>query len=86
MQINIKKINLPTPTTPHKDYCQRCPSNRAVYPESDPEALEIATYPDGVKQQYVFPCAWRPNKLCRGICEVLGYDEKKHAHILLKTE
>lgn len=75
---------IPQPVEPkivtqvHKNYCPNCPSNRAVFPDSDPEAKEIEGYPDGERQMFVFPCAWRPNKLCKGICESLDYEEEKH--------
>ena len=69
-------------TKVHTTYCEKCPSNKAVYPESDPESKEISNYPDGVKQQYVFPCAWRNKKLCKGICEEYNYTEEEHKHLL----
>ncbi|MDB4330461.1 receptor activity-modifying protein [bacterium] len=75
-----------TITEIHKGYCPRCPSNKEVFPESDPEAEEIASYPDGIKQLYVFPCAWRSNKLCKGVCEELCYTEKEHADLLIKRD
>jgi len=66
-------------TAIHSSYCKYCPSNR--FPDDD-ESKMIASMPDGIKQKYVFVCAWRTNKLCRGVCESLDYDEKKHSHLL----
>ena len=69
-------------TAVHKGYCPRCPSNRAVFPKPDPESEDYASLPEGIKQQYVFPCAWRPSKLCKGVCEQLDYYEEIHKHLI----
>lgn len=77
----LKISELPVPITAvHESYCSSCPSK---WHKPDPESEEIAGYPDGVRQQYVFPCAWRPNKLCKGVCEELGYDENSHKNLLI---
>lgn len=67
------------PTTIHKTYCKRCPSK---WHPQDPESADIASLPDGIREMYVFPCAWRTEKLCKGVCEELGYDEGKHGKLL----
>jgi len=66
-------------TVVHSTYCKYCPSNN--HPQ-DEESKDIASMPDGIRQKYVFVCAWRTDKLCRGVCEELGYNEKKHSHLL----
>jgi len=70
-------------TVIHSTYCKHCPSH--YWPE-DEESEMIASLPEGEKQKYVFPCAWRTEKLCRGVCEQLDYNEKKHAHLLKREK
>lgn len=56
----------------HRTYCPNCPTHNG------PEDEEAASIRAGVEQGFidpcdaVFPCGWRPRKLCRGICESLG--------------
>jgi len=66
-------------TVIHSTYCKYCPTKH--FP-ADEESKMIASMPDGIKQKHVFPCGWRPNKLCRGVCDELDYDEKKHSYLL----
>lgn len=61
-------------TEVHKTYCKNCPSK---WHPADPESLDIASMPDGKKQMHVFTCAWRGEKLCKGVCEDLNYTEEK---------
>ena len=70
-----------TPTHVHETYCKNCPS----FYGSDPESEDIARLPDGIRQAYVFPCAWRSEALCKGVCENLGYIESDHKELLLKN-
>jgi hypothetical protein len=57
------------PVEVHLTYCPNCPSHHGP---SDPEADDIR---QGVRaglinpHDAVFPCAWRPKKLCRGVCD-----------------
>jgi hypothetical protein len=83
---HINPIVFETVTEVHKNYCKDCPSNRAVFPIPDPEAADYEALPDGERQRYVFPCGWRPNKLCKGVCESLDYDESKHAELIKERE
>ena len=70
------------PTEVHREYCNHCPSRGyKVGSGEDPETDWYAGHPDGVRQQFVFPCAWRREKLCKGICEVMSYEEEKHKHL-----
>jgi hypothetical protein len=66
----------------HLNYCANCPSRHGQIYGHDPESLDYMSLPDGEKQKYVFPCAWRPTKLCKGICEDLGYVENLHSDII----
>ena len=72
----------PVPLSVHKDNCQYCPSARG----SDPESEMYAALPEGERQLYVFPCAWRPEKLCKGVCEEMGYTEEKHGNLLFNRD
>jgi len=57
----------------HKSCCKHCPSTKG----SDPETDEIKNYPkDLILKEFAFVCAWRPNKLCKGFCDVCGIDQK----------
>lgn len=60
----------------HRSPCKRCPS--AHYP-ADSEAEDIKDmYAKGeiTARESVFPCAWRPNKICKGVCDYHGIGEK----------
>lgn len=58
----------------HKAPCKHCPS--AHYPP-DPESTDIKeTWPREDQLQSVFPCAWRPEKQCKGYCDFLGVTEE----------
>lgn len=61
----------------HKGCCKHCPSNRcAKNGIIDPESDEIKTFPkELIVKEYLFVCAWRPNKLCKGNCNAMGIDE-----------
>jgi len=67
------------PTAVHEKPCPRCPS--AHYPP-DPESEEIIRWVKAGKMpasEAVFSCAWRPEKLCRGVCDNVGYSEPSQA-------
>ena len=60
----------------HDEPCPKCPT--AHYPP-DPESADIEAWVKAGKQPagaWVFPCAWRREKLCKGICDYLGFTEK----------
>jgi len=78
-KIVADNTKLKRPTKVHSKYCKYCPSRDGA---SDPESRMIASMPNGVKQTYVFSCAWRNEKLCKGVCEELDYQEEKHGHLL----
>ncbi len=63
---------IPTPTEVHDGPCNHCPSFH--YPP-DPESEEIAN--GCLSGKYaaadcVFPCAWRPEKICYGVAVNCG--------------
>lgn len=62
---------------PHADYCEHCPSapHQPSDPETDDIMAEIAAG-HATPDEWVFPCAWRREKLCKGICERLGYQQE----------
>lgn len=64
----------------HKNYCENCPSKPGM--PKDPEAKDIESLPDGIRQRYVFYCGWRSYKLCKGICEQLNYIKEKHENMI----
>lgn len=49
----------------HSKPCQYCPSSQGL----DPESQDILKLPIELRKLFVFPCAWRTEKLCRGFCE-----------------
>lgn len=56
--------------------CKNCPS---AHFEPDPEALDIERWFKNGEislKMAVFPCAWRPAKLCKGVCDRMGVSEK----------
>lgn len=58
----------------HKKCCKYCPSNTNI---SDPETEEYKKLPkDVLIKEYVFVCAWRQNKLCKGICNQFDIDQE----------
>jgi hypothetical protein len=62
------------PTRIHTEPCERCPS--ANYP-MDPQVSDIKNLWSRVDQlESVFPCAWRPEKLCKGYCDLLNVKEE----------
>jgi hypothetical protein len=79
--MNLRKIPAPVVdclprdaahTTIHKAPCKHCPS--AHYPP-DPESLDVQTWPRQHQREALFVCGWRPDKLCKGQCDELGFTE-----------
>lgn len=59
------------PAYVHRTPCEHCPSANAI--DHDPEVKDILTMPYKDRAMTVFACAWRPNKLCKGYCETIGF-------------
>lgn len=58
----------------HKHSCKHCPSEKG----SDPETEDIKAHvsKEVIAKQYVFACAWRNSKLCKGYCDYNGIDQE----------
>jgi len=61
----------------HKGCCKNCPSNfDKINGIIDPECEEIKELPkDVIAKEFLFVCAWRNNKLCKGICDFYEIDK-----------
>jgi hypothetical protein len=48
----------------HKECCEKCPSKHG----EDPEVKDIKETcgKEVIVKEFLFVCAWRPNKLCKG--------------------
>ena len=68
-----EEANRPRATEIWKQPCANCPS--AHFP-TDPEVEDIKTWSREAQLDTVFRCAWRPEKLCKGYCDVLQITEK----------
>lgn len=53
----------------HDHPCAHCPS--AHFPP-DPESLDYLKASHRFRVEGAFPCAWRPDKYCRGYCDKMG--------------
>ena len=65
----------PRPVAIHAHPCRRCPS---AHFSPDPEAEQIAGLVQSGKltpAEAVFPCAWRPTRICRGAADTYGYTD-----------
>ena len=57
----------------HAAPCKRCPS---AHYEHDPMSLELIESDRETQLLSVFPCAWRPAKLCKGWCDAVNVMEE----------
>lgn len=61
----------------HRVPCKNCPS---VYYKKigtiDPETEDILNSSREIQMQSIFPCGWRPSKLCKGYCDQLNIKQK----------
>lgn len=62
----------------HKGCCKYCPSNNNRKAGiKDPETEDLKALPkELIAREYLFVCAWRNDKLCKGICDEFGIDEQ----------
>lgn len=58
----------------HKGACKNCPSTRPPDPES--QDIKDHVSKEVFIKQYAFVCAWRPNKLCKGLCDFMEVDQQ----------
>ncbi len=61
----------------HKGCCKKCPSNLdRIDGTIDPESEQIKTFSkELIAKEFLFVCAWRPNKLCKGNCDYMEIDQ-----------
>jgi len=59
----------------HKICCKQCPSDGKG---EDPMSADIkATVPkEHIAREYLFVCAWRESKLCKGYCDYNDIDQE----------
>lgn len=61
----------------HRVPCKNCPSVvNKVNGVIDPENEEVKLFPREEQIKTVFPCGWRPSKLCKGYCDDFSIKEK----------
>ena len=62
----------------HKVSCKHCPSE--CYKRNgmvDPESEDIKLLPkEVIAKEYLFVCAWRNSKLCKGNCDYMEIDQQ----------
>jgi len=58
----------------HKTCCKQCPSTKG----EDEESVDIkASVPkEHIAREYLFVCAWRESKLCKGYCDYNDIDQE----------
>lgn len=58
----------------HKSCCNKCPSSKG----HDPMTRDIKkeNSKDKIVKEYLFVCAWRRSKLCKGICDLFEINQK----------
>lgn len=59
--------------------CKHCPSKRdSDNGREDEESKEIkANYPkEFIAKEFLFVCAWRESKLCKGLCDYMEIDQE----------
>ena len=64
--------------TIHKYHCDGCPSHcNAIAGETDAETEEVKSWPKSlIAKEGLFVCYKRPNKLCKGLCDVMSIDQE----------
>ena len=62
----------------HKVCCKQCPADRNRKEGIiDPESADIAKLPkELIAKEFLYVCAWRPSKLCKGNCDTMGINQK----------
>lgn len=66
----------PPPERPlviHKGCCKHCPSKPGSTPT--PEVEDYLASPREIQVESCFPCGWRPEKLCKGYCDLMNVTE-----------
>jgi hypothetical protein len=61
----------------HKVPCKNCPSViNKLTGTVDPENEEVKLFTRQEQIKTVFPCGWRPSKLCKGYCDDFSIKEE----------
>lgn len=71
--------SMPVVTQIHKGCCKHCPSKRIKEAGmTDPETEDFKAFftKEEQAQKAIFPCAWRPDKFCKGICDEFDINQK----------
>lgn len=61
----------------HQECCKNCPSNNDLKASVfDPETEDFKKCSkEFLAKEVIFVCAWRPSKLCKGICNIYNIDQ-----------
>lgn len=62
----------------HKGCCKHCPSNnmrKAGLTDPESKDLKEGLPKETLVKDYLFVCAWRPDKLCKGLCDYFEIDQ-----------
>ena len=58
----------------HKNCCKYCPSKNGA---TDPECEDMKELPkELIAKEYLFVCAWRNSKACKGFADNMGIDQE----------
>ena len=63
----------------HKVCCKNCPSEQdRIAGVEDPESKDIKEgySKEVIASEFLFVCAWRQSKLCKGLCDYMGIDQQ----------
>ena len=79
MQKDLDNIYPNRHVTIHKTCCKNCPSEyyrRNNITDMECEDIKATFCKEEIVNEFLFVCAWRPSKLCKGICDFYGIDQK----------
>ncbi len=71
----------------HTKCCKYCPTNNnRKLGIKDGETEDLKELPKQIiVLEYLFTCAWRKEKLCKGICDEFDIDEKFIINVITDT-
>jgi len=58
----------------HKTPCKQCPSTRD--PDTESQDIKDNISKEYFIKEYMFVCAWRPSKICKGLCDFMEVDQE----------
>lgn len=59
------------PTEVHEHPCRSCPSAHYLPDEEALDVRELVRRREMARAEAVFPCGWRPERLCRGFSDFI---------------